>query len=104
MDREPRDEDTYYARHRKARLSYQRRYYWRNREAILKKEQEKKTIDEAHRDRIRVYNKDYFATHKERIYEQRKRKVPKRAAQGSKQGVKTEQGSENGVQGAGSSF
>jgi len=100
MTQESGDKDSYYARNRKDRLAYQKEYYWRNKDKILEKERERKKVDDEYKERKRVYNEHYFATHRVQIYEQRKRRGSKSALMYSKSRVKEPEGVQKNEQGS----
>lgn len=85
MTQESGNKSTSYYRNRKARLAYQKEYYWRNKERILEKEREKKKVDPEYKEQKRVYNERYFAANRSKIYGQRKALRSKRASSLSKQ-------------------
>jgi hypothetical protein len=64
----------YYQEKREQRLEYQRNYYKRNRDRIIRKREVDAVIDPEKREAICVYNRNYYVSNRERIVEARKRK------------------------------
>jgi hypothetical protein len=72
----------YYKAKREERLQYQRNYYIKNRNRIIRKREVDAVIDPEKREAVCVYNRNYYLANRERIVESRKRKRDALSAQG----------------------
>jgi hypothetical protein len=72
----------YYQAKREQRLEYQRDYYRRNRDRIIRKREVDAVIDPEKREAMCVYNRNYYVSNREKLVEARKRKRDARSAMG----------------------
>jgi hypothetical protein len=64
----------YYKAKREQRLEYQRNYYNRNRNRIIRKREVDSVIDPEKHEALCVYNRSYYLANRNRIVESRKLK------------------------------
>ena len=72
----------YYQAKREQRLEYQRDYYKRNRDRIIRKREVDAVIDPEKREAMCVYNRNYYVSNREKLVEARKRKRDARSSMG----------------------
>ena len=77
--------ESYYARNRRERLAYQKKYYWTNKESILRGRKEKEKNDPDIVARRKKYQADYYKANKAKILAKRAETKARRSSRQNEQ-------------------
>jgi hypothetical protein len=69
--------ESYYAKNREARKAYQREYYKRKKERIMRKREVGRTLDDEGQSDYDRYQAEYYAQNRDRILKRRREKYKK---------------------------